>query len=62
MTTVLHTRPFGRFIEILSNLRSKKRHKANQGSRFIEDSFSNRDNVTTAIQFKSERQPHHLKR
>ena len=45
MTTVFHTWPSSRFIEIQSNLRRKKLHETNQGSNFLGGSCSNRDNV-----------------
>ena len=53
---------YGRFTEIKSNFRRKKLHRTNQGSNFLGGSFSNRDNVTTPIQFRRESQLHHLKR
>ena len=62
MTAVFHTWPYGRFIEIQSNLRRKKLHRMNQGSNFLGGSFSNRDNVRAPIQFRRESQPQHLKR
>ena len=62
MTTVFPARPFGRFIEIQSNLRRKKLHRANQGSNFLRRSFSNRDNLRAPIQFRRERQTQHRKR
>ena len=61
MTAVSHTRPYGRFIEIQSNLRRKTLHRANQGSNFLGDSSSNRDNVRAPIQFRRERQSQLLK-
>ena len=39
----------GRFIEMQSNLTRKKRHRTNQGSNFLGDSFSNRDNERAPI-------------
>ena len=57
MTTVFHTWPNDRFIEIQSNLRRKKLHRTNQGSNFLGGSFSNRDNVRAPIQFRRESQP-----
>ena len=60
--TVFHARPYGRFIEILSNLWRKKPHRTNQGSNFLRGSFSNRENVRAPIQFRRERQPQHLQR
>ena len=62
MTAVFHTWPYGRLIEIQSNLRRKKLHRSNQGSNFLRGSFSNRDNVRAPIQFRRESQPQHLKR
>ena len=62
MTAVFHTWPYGRLIEIQSNLRRKKLHRTNQGSNFLRGSFSNRDNVRAPIQFRRESQPQHLKR
>ena len=50
MTTVFHTWPHGRFIEIQNNLRRKKLHRTNQGSNFLGGSFSNRGNVRAPIQ------------
>ena len=61
MTTVCHAIPYGRFIEIQSNPRRKKRHRTNQGSDFLGSSFSNTDNVWAPTQFWRERQPQHLK-
>ena len=60
MTTVFHARLFGRFIEIQNNLRRKKLNRTNQSSNSLEGSFSSRDNVTTVIQFRRERQPEHF--
>ena len=60
MTTVFHARLFGRFIEIQNNLRRKKLSRTNQSFNFLEGSFSSRDNVTTVIQFRRERQPEHF--
>ena len=57
MTTVFHAWPYGRFIEIQSNLRRKKLHRTNQGSNFLGGSFSNRDNIRAPIQFGEESQP-----
>ena len=54
--------PYGRFIEMQSNLRRKKLHRTNQGSNFLGGSFSNRDNARAPIQFRRERQPQYLKR
>ena len=62
LTTVFHEWVYGRFIEIHTNLRRKKLHRTNQGSSFLRDSFSNRENVKAPIQFRKESQPKHLKR
>ena len=51
MRTVFHAWLFGRFMKIQSNLKRKKLHRTNQGSDFLEDNFSNRDNVRAPIQF-----------
>ena len=61
MTTVFHVWPHGKFIEIQSNLRRKKLHRANQSFNFLGGSFSNRDNVRAPIQFGGESQPQYLK-
>ena len=62
MTTVFHTWVYGRFIEIQSNLRRRKKlHRTNESSNFVGGSFSNRDNVRVPIQFRREGQPKHLK-
>ena len=60
MKTVFHVKPFGRLIEVKSNLTRKKLHKMNQGSSFIVGSFTNRDNVRAPIQSRRERQCQHL--
>ena len=62
MKTVFHAWMYGRFIEIMSNLRKKKPHIMNKGSNFLGGTFSNRDDVRAPIQFRRESQPHHLKR
>ena len=56
MTTVFHAWPYGRFLEIHSNLKRKRLHKTSQGSNFLKGSFSNRDNVRDPIQFRRESQ------
>ena len=61
MTRIYHAWPYGRFIEIKSNLRGKKIHTILR-SNFLGGSFSNRDNVRAPIKFKREGQPQHLKR
>ena len=61
MTTVFHARLYGTFVEIQTNLRRTQIHRTNQGSNFLGGSFSNRDNVRAPIQFRTERQPQHLK-
>ena len=48
---------YGRFIEIQSNLKRKKLHKANQGSDFLGGRF--RDNIRAPNQFKRASQPQH---
>ena len=55
ITTVFHAWPYGRFIEIQSNLRRKKLHTRNQGSNFLGGSYINRDNVRAPIQYGRER-------
>ena len=62
MTTVFHVWLYGRFKEIQSNIMRKKLHRTNQGSNFLGDSFSNRNNVRAPIQFTRESQPKHFKR
>ena len=62
MATVFHTIPYGRFIELKSNLRRNTLHRTNQGSNFLGGGFSNIDNVRAPTQFKREEQPQHLKR
>ena len=62
MTTVFHARPYGRFIDIQSNLRGMKPHGTNQGSNFLGGSFSNRNNIRGPIKFRRERQAHLFKR
>ena len=52
MTTVFHAWPYGRLIEIQSNLRRKKLHRTNQGSIFLGGTFSNRYNVRAPTQFR----------
>ena len=49
MTTVFHVRTYDRFIEIQNKLRRKKLDGTNQGSNFLGDSFSNRDNVRIPV-------------
>ena len=48
MTTVIHTWPQGRFIEIKSNLGRRKSQRINKGS-----NFSNRDNVRANLEEKA---------
>ena len=55
MTTIFHAWLYGRFIEIQSNLWRTKLHRMSQGSNFLGDSFSNRDNIRAPIQFSRER-------
>ena len=61
MATVFHVWPYGRLIEIQSNLRRMKPHRTNQCSNFLGDSFTNRDHVRTPFQFTRESLPQHLK-
>ena len=61
MTRVFHAWPYGRFTEIKSNLRRKKLHIMNQSSNFLGNSFGNRDNVRTPIQFRRKSLPSILK-
>ena len=44
-----------------SSLRRKKLHGTNQGSDFLGDDFSNRDNLRALVQFRRESQPTILK-
>ena len=62
LTTVFHAWPYGRFIEIQSNIRTNKLHTTNQVSNFPGSSFSNRGNVKTPIQLRRETQPQDIKR
>ena len=52
---------YGTFIEMLSNFRRKKL-KNDQSSKILGGSFSNKDNMKSAIQFRRESQPQHLKK
>ena len=61
MITVIHVRPYDRFIETQSNLRKKKLHRTNQCSNFLGRSFSNKDNVRAPIQFRRKRQSQQFK-
>ena len=63
MTTVFRARPYGRFIEIQSNLRRKKLRRTNlrRTIQFFWKQFSKRNYVRTPIQFRRESQPQHLK-
>ena len=60
MTAVFHAWPYGRFIEIQSNLSRKKIHRTNQGSNFLGERFSSIDNVRAPIWFRRESQPQHI--
>ena len=62
MTKIFHAWPYGRFIEIQSNLWRKKLHRTNHGSNFLGSSSNNRGNIGAPIQFRRESQPQHLKR
>ena len=53
-----HARWYGRFVEIKGSLRRKQLHKTGEGSNFLENSFSNRDNARIPIQFGSEKELH----
>ena len=53
MTTVIHTWPQGRFIEIKSNLGRRKSQRINKGSNFLGGNFSNRDNVRANLEEKA---------
>ena len=61
MTTIFHAKPYGRLIEIQGHLGRKKLDRTNQGSNFVGDNFSNKDNVRAPIQFGRESQPQQLK-
>ena len=61
MTTIFYAWLYGRFIKIQSNLRRKKLHRTNQGSNFLGEALSNRDNVRAPIQFREENHPQHPK-
>ena len=54
MTAVFHTRPYGRFIEIKSNLQREKLRRMNQCCNFLGGGFSNGDNVRAPIQIRRE--------
>ena len=54
MTTVFHAWPYGRFIEIQSNLTRKKIHRSNQCFNFLGGSFNKRDNIRAPIQIWKE--------
>ena len=62
MTTEFQPWPYGRFVEIHSNLRRKKLHKTNQGSDFLGGIFSNTNNARALIHFRGKCQPQHLKK
>ena len=49
LPTVFQVRPYGKYIEIQSNLRRKKLHRTNQEYNFLGGSFNNRDNVRITI-------------
>ena len=52
MTAVFHARSCGCFIGIKGNVLLNKLRRMNQGSRFLESSFGNRDNLRIRIQFR----------
>ena len=56
VTKVFHAWPYGRFIDLQSNIRRNKLHRTNQSSNFLGGSFSNRDNVSAPIQFRRKNQ------
>ena len=56
MPKVFHARPYGRFIDTKSKLRSKQLRRTNHGFHFLGLSFSNRHNVRAPIQFGTESQ------
>ena len=62
MTTVFHIWLYDRSTEIQRNLGKKKLYRTTQDSNFLKGSFSNRDNATAPIQFRTESQTLHLKR
>ena len=45
----------GTFMEI-NSVKGKKLRRANQNSKFLWDSFSNTENVSATIEFRTERQ------
>ena len=48
-------RPYGRFIEIKSNLRRKKLHRTNEGSNFPGGNCSNRNNFRASIPLRRQK-------
>ena len=52
MAIVFHARLYGKFIEIKSNHRRKKRQRKNQGSNFIGGCFSNREIIRPPLKFR----------
>ena len=56
ITTLPHARWYDGFIARKSNCRKEKLHRTKYGYIFHGDSFSNRENVRAAIQFRGERQ------
>ena len=69
ITKVLHEKLYGRFIETNSNIKKGKQlhrkrkelHRKNQGSNFLGDSFSNRDDIRAPIQLRGVRQSQYIK-
>ena len=59
--TLLHARPYGKFIDT-QQPQERETSETNQGYNFLGGSFSNRDNITTPIQFRREKQSQYLKR
>ena len=58
---LFHARSCSRLIEIKNKFASNKLHRTNQGSDFLGDSFSNRDNVRAPVQFRTEKKSQYLK-
>ena len=69
ITNAVHEKLYDIFIESNSNIKKgknlhrkrKELHKTNQGSNFLGDNFSNRDNVRAPIQLRGVRQSHYIK-
>ena len=61
MTTVLHAKLHGKFVEIRNSFERKKFHGTNPRSKLFWDNYANGDNVRSRIQFKRENYFQHLK-